>query len=73
MPREPITDTVVDQLRTVIATGEVADPVNRFEVQALAHRRELSELARFIVDADASTYYEAVVQAHEGDEVGSET
>lgn len=67
MPREPITDTVVSQLRTVIDTGEVDDPVNRFEVQALAHQRELSELARFIVDADAATYYEAVVQASEGE------
>jgi len=65
MPREPVTDAVVSQLRAVIDTGEVDDPVNRFEVQALAHRRELSELARFIVDADAATYYEAVVQARE--------
>jgi hypothetical protein len=72
MVREPITDTVVGQLREVIATDEVADPVNRFEVQALAHRRELSELARFIVDADAATYYEAVVQARGEDEVGTE-
>ncbi|MEF8789493.1 MAG: hypothetical protein V5A61_05160 [Haloarculaceae archaeon] len=63
MAREPITDDVVAQLRTAIATGEIEDPVNRFEVGALAQRRELSELARFIVDADASTYYEAVVRA----------
>lgn len=68
MAREPITDAVVSQLREVIATGEVDDPVNRFEVGALAQRQDLSELARFIVDADASTYYEAVVQAREGDE-----
>ena len=67
MAREPITDTVVSQLREVIATGEVDDPVNRFAVQGLAHRRELSELARFIVDADASTYYEAVEQARAED------
>lgn len=72
MPREPITDTVVGQLREVIATAEIEDPVNRFEVQALAHRRELSELARFIVDADAATYYEAVVQAREGDGIEPE-
>ena len=67
MAREPITDAVVSQLREVIATGEVEDPVNRFEVGALAQRRELSELARFIVAADAATYYEAVVQAREAD------
>lgn len=73
MVREPITDTVVTQLRAVIATGEVDDPVNRFEVQALAHRREFSELARFIVDADASTYYEAVIRARETDETPENT
>ncbi|MFC6943191.1 hypothetical protein ACFQE8_25085 [Salinirubellus sp. GCM10025818] len=67
MAREPITDAVVSQLREAIATGEVDDPVNRFEVGALAQRRELSELARFIVEADAATYYEAVVQAREVD------
>ena len=67
MAREPITDAVVAQLREAIATGEVEDPVNRFEVGALAQRRELSELARFVVDADAATYYEAVVQAREGE------
>ncbi len=72
MAREPITDTVVAQLREAIATGEVEDPVNRFEVGALAQRRELSELARFIVDADAATYYEAVVQAREPDEADAE-
>ena len=72
MPREPITDAVVAQLREVIETDEVEDPVNRYEVGALAQRRELSELARFIIDADASTYYEAVVQAREGDQVGPE-
>ena len=60
MAREPITDAVVAQLREVIETGEIEDPVNRFEVGALAQRRELSELARFIVDADAATYYEAL-------------
>ncbi|PSQ09238.1 hypothetical protein BRC93_13400 [Halobacteriales archaeon QS_5_70_15] len=70
MAREPITDAVVAQLREVIETGEIEDPVNRFEVGALARRRELSELARFIVDADAATYYEAVEQACEGRETG---
>lgn len=71
MAREPITDTVVAQLREVIEAGEVDDPVNRFEVGAIAQRRERSELARFIVDADAATYYEAVVQAREGEEASS--
>ena len=73
MAREPITDAVVAQLREVIEADEVDDPVNRYEVGALAQRRELSELARFIVAADASTYYEAVVQARDGDETESRT
>jgi hypothetical protein len=67
MPREPITDAVVAQLREVIETGEVEDPVNRFEVGALAQQRELSELAQFILDADAATYYEAVVRARDSE------
>jgi hypothetical protein len=36
-------------------------------VQALAHRRGLTDLATFIVDADASTYYEALMTATDGD------
>lgn len=65
MTRVTITETVVEQLREVVETDEVEDPVNRYAVQGVAHRRELSELAQFVVDADASTYYEALVQARE--------
>jgi predicted short-subunit dehydrogenase-like oxidoreductase (DUF2520 family) len=63
MTREPITETVVEQLREILESGQIEDPVARYDVQALAHRRELTELATFIVDADASTYYEAVIEA----------
>jgi hypothetical protein len=63
MPRTKITEPVIEQLREVIESGEVEDPVDRYSVQAVAHRNESTELARFIVDADASTYYEAVVEA----------
>lgn len=61
--REPITGTVVEQLRRVLETDRVEDPVNRFAVQAVAADMELTELVEFIVDADASTYYEALVTA----------
>lgn len=61
--REPITGTVVEQLRRVLETDRVDEPVNRFAVQAVAADMELTELVEFIVDADASTYYEALVMA----------
>lgn len=61
--REPITDAVVEQLRRVLETDEVEDPVNRFAVQAVAHEMDLSTLAQFIAEADAATYYEALQRA----------
>lgn len=61
--REPITGTVIEQLRRVLETDRVDEPVNRFAVQAVAADMELTELVEFIVDADASTYYEALVMA----------
>lgn len=61
--REPITDAVVEQLRRVLETDEVDDPVNRFAVQAVAHEMDLSALAQFIAEADAATYYEALQRA----------
>jgi predicted short-subunit dehydrogenase-like oxidoreductase (DUF2520 family) len=67
MTREPITETVVEQLHEVVESGQVTDPVARYDVQALAHRRGLTDLATFIVDADASTYYEALMTATDGD------
>lgn len=63
--REPVTDEVVEQLREVLATDRVDDPVNWMAVQMVAHERELTDLARFVVDADAATYYEALQRAEE--------
>lgn len=67
--REPITDDVVEQLRRVLATERVDEPVNRFAVQAVAAEMELTELVEFILEADAATYYEAL-QAARTDENG---
>lgn len=61
--REPITDEVVDQLRSVLDTDRVEHPVNRFAVQAVAAEMDLAELVQFVVDADAATYYEALQRA----------
>lgn len=58
--REPVTDDVLEQLRRVLETERVDEPVNRFAVQAVAAEMELTELVEFILDADAATYYEAL-------------
>lgn len=63
--REPVTDDIVEQLRQVLETDRVDDPINWMAVQMVAHERELTELAQFVVDADAATYYEALQQAKE--------
>ena len=62
MSRVPITETVLDQLREVVDSGQIDDPVARYDVQALAFDRGHDELVEFVASADASTYYEAVVQ-----------
>jgi hypothetical protein len=63
--RVEITDQVVEQLADVLATGEIADPVNWMGVQGVAFDRGHDELVGFIVEADASTYYEALQAAEE--------
>ena len=63
--RVEITDQVVEQLADVLATGEIADPVNWMGVQSVAFDRGHDELVEFIVEADASTYYEALQMAEE--------
>ncbi len=60
MSRVPITDPVLDQLQDVVDSGQVEDPVARYDVQALAFDRGHDELVEFITSADASTYFEAV-------------
>lgn len=63
--RVEITDDVVDQLAAVLETGEVEDPVNWMGVQGIAFDQGYDELVEFIVEADASTYYEALQEAQE--------
>ena len=60
MVRVPITETVLDQLRDVVAAESIQDPIARYDVQAVAFDREHDELVEFIASADASTYFEAV-------------
>jgi hypothetical protein len=63
MTRVPITDDVVEQLRDVLEAELLDDDHNRmgagFAAQDLGHE----ELAQFIYEADAATYYEALKQA----------
>ena len=67
MTRVPVTDDVVEQLRDVLASGALDDDYNwmgaRFAALDLGHE----ELARFVEEADAATYYEAVERAKELD------
>ena len=60
MVRVPITETVLDQLRDVVAAESIQDHIARYDVQAVAFDREHDELVEFIASADASTYFEAV-------------
>jgi hypothetical protein len=65
MTRVQITDDVVEQLADVIASGALDDEHNwmgaQFASQDLGHE----ELAGFIYEADAATYYEALQRAKE--------
>jgi len=68
MTRVPITDDVVAQLRDVLDAGEVDDPINWMSVQGIALRMGHEELVDFIVEADATTYHEALQRAREARE-----
>lgn len=70
MTRVPVTDDVVAQLRDVLDAGEVDDPVNWMGVQGVALRMGHEELVDFIVEADATTYYEALERAQDAREAG---
>ncbi|MFO7927685.1 MAG: hypothetical protein ACQET5_10470 [Halobacteriota archaeon] len=63
MSRVPITDAVVEQLKDVLETDLLDDEHNYmgagFAAQDLGHE----ELAQFIYEADAATYYEALERA----------
>lgn len=60
MSRVSITEAVLEQLETAVRSGQIDDPVARYEVQALAFDRDYDELVEFISTADAATYFEAV-------------
>ena len=68
MSHVEITDEVLDQLATAVAAESVADPNNRFAVQAVAMNEDLDALAAFVVEADAVRYTRALelLEAREG-------
>ena len=65
MTRVDITDEVVRQLRDVLETGDLDHEYNymgaRFAALDLGHE----ELAAFVREADAATYYEALQRARQ--------
>lgn len=60
MTRVPITDDVVDQLRDVLESGALDHEYNYVGAQFVAQDLGHDELAQFVYEADAATYYEAV-------------
>lgn len=65
MTRVPITDAVVEQLRDVLAADILDDEYNYMGAQFAAQDLGHDELATFVFEADAATYYEAVERAKE--------
>ena len=61
--RVPITDEVVRQLRDVLESGVLDDEYNYMGTQFAAQDFGHEELAEFVYEADAATYYEAVQRA----------
>ena len=65
MSRVPVTDDVVEQLRDVLEADLLDHELNHmgagFAAQDLGHE----ELAQFVHEADAATYYEALERARE--------
>lgn len=66
--RVDITDEVVAQLADVLTDAEIDDPVNWMAVQFAARDAGHDELATFVREADAATYFEALQRA--GDRAG---
>ena len=63
MTRVPITDDVVAQLRDVLDSGALDDEHNWMGAGFVARDLGHDELARFVTQADAATYYEALQRA----------
>ena len=68
MTRVPVTETVVEQLREVLDAGVLDDEFNYMGAQFAAQDMGHEELAQFVYEADAATYYEAVQRAKELDD-----
>ena len=65
MTRVQITDTTVAQLAELLESGQLDEPTNWMGAQFLARDFGFDELARFVVEADAATYYEALQRARQ--------
>ena len=65
MTRVPVTDEVVAQLRDVLESGALDDEHNWMGARFAALDRGHEELAQFVAEADAATYYEALQRAKE--------
>ena len=63
MTRVDITETVVAQLAEILDSGELEQPTNWMGTQFLAQDFGFEELATFVFEADAATYYEALSRA----------
>lgn len=63
MTRVAITDDVVSQLADLLDSGELEQPTNWMGAQFLAQDFGFEELATFVFEADAATYYEALSRA----------
>jgi len=63
MTRVPVTDDVVEQLRDVLEADLLDDEHNHMGAGFAAQDLDHEELAQFIYEADAATYYEALERA----------
>lgn len=70
MTRVPITDAVVEQLSDVLEADLLDDEHNYMGAGFAAQDLDHEELAQFVYEADAATYYEALEQARERRDTG---
>ncbi|MFQ3318192.1 MAG: hypothetical protein ACI8UR_001337 [Natronomonas sp.] len=63
MTRVPITDDVVEQLSELLEADALDHEHNYMGAQFAARDYGFEELAQFVYEADAATYYEAIQQA----------
>jgi hypothetical protein len=63
MTRVQITETTVAQLAELLESDQLDEPTNWMGAQFLAQDFGFDELATFVFEADAATYYEALERA----------